>query len=62
MTGKAKYPLTEKKCVRVGGHCYKDIPIVHNSIPEIHARICKHCGHGQYLRMEEGAKWQDSES
>jgi hypothetical protein len=54
------YPLSEKECVKVGGHCYELLPEVLCSIPPQYIRVCKHCGHQQIGMEQPDIAWRDA--
>lgn len=54
-----KYLLTEKECLKIGGHCYAVSPLVMTSDPPIYERICKHCGHTQHGLEQPSMNWHD---
>lgn len=38
------YPLSEKECLKIGGHCFKQEDYVINTNPPTYHRVCRHCG------------------
>ncbi len=53
------YPLTDEKCVEVGGHCYEESDKADTG--RAHYRVCSHCGHYQRGTEQEHIRWEDAE-
>ena len=54
-----KFPLTEKECLKIGGHCWVDDPLIYLTAPPIYSRQCKHCGKRQEGRKQPSIGWHD---
>ena len=57
-----EYPLTEKKCLAIGGHCYRQSNVVLTSNPPQYVRKCKHCGKVQIGVAQPDMRWRDSDT
>lgn len=55
------YPLTEKRCLKIGGHCYEMDDWILTTNPPIYSRTCKHCGHNQRGTSQPEIAWYDSD-
>lgn len=63
MFSKQMFPMTEKKCLAIGGHCWvDDTAYTLTSYPPstTYNRHCKHCGKQQVGRSQDSIDWEDS--
>lgn len=54
-----KFPLTEQRCLKIGGHCWIMDNEVYLTNPPIYIRHCKHCGKRQEGRSQDPVNWED---
>lgn len=52
------YPLTKKKCLKMGGHCYERTNYTIDTNPPIYHRVCKHCGWVQEGTAQSDMNWE----
>ena len=57
-----EYTLSEKECIKIGGHCYRRSNVVLDSIPPVYVRKCKHCGKIQTGSEQPSIDWHDSDT
>lgn len=53
------YPLTEEKCLEIGGHCWIESNVTFPGCPAQYTRYCKHCGKRQRGVNQKPIRWED---